>query len=167
MSSPDLPAPWGVYLRLHSLGLSRKITSLSLGRDEALTELPDQLGTECAPSDPDIVQRKFDYLCVNRATKYRHRARLDHQVAERTTHVLAEKHTNAVATRELVDLVRRETSDADWSILWMLAEGFTYREVADKFSMSFEKLKSRVCRTRFRIRSSSTGQRVQEALARL
>jgi DNA-directed RNA polymerase specialized sigma24 family protein len=90
--------------------------------------------------------------------------RLDRRIAEEDARNPVEKHTEAVATRELVSLIRREISESDWSILWMLAEGFTYGEVADKFGMSVAKLKSRVRRTRSRIRSSPTGRWVQEAL---
>lgn len=165
MTSPDLPGRWCVFHRLNSLGRSQKINPRSLGRDDALTALLDRFGTAQAPSDPGIHQRQFDYLCVNRATKYRHRVRLNRRIAEGTANFLIEQHTEAVAMRELVSLVRREISDSDWSILWMLAEGFTYREVADKFGMSVVRLKSRVCRTRSRIRNSSTGRWIQEAMA--
>ena len=146
MNPPKIPAPWSLYHQLHALGHSQKINSRTLGRDDALTALLGRFGATPTPLDPGAVQRQFDYLCVNRATKYRHRMRLDRRYPEGDTHNPVEKHTEAVATKELVGLIRRELSESDWSILWMLAEGFTYGELADKFGMSVEKLKSRVRR---------------------
>jgi DNA-directed RNA polymerase specialized sigma24 family protein len=165
MNPPKISASWHIYHQLHSFGHSQKINPRTLGREDALTTLLGRFGAIPTPLDPGAVQRQFDYLCVNRATKYRHRMRLDRRIAEVDAHNPVEKHTEAVATRELVSLIRREMSESDWSILWMLAEGFTYGEVADKFGMSVARLKSRVSRTRSRIRSSPTGRWVQEALA--
>ena len=139
--SAENPLPRSLYHQLHALGHSQKINSRTLGRDDALTALW-QVRSDSYPSRSRRVQRQFDYLCVNRATKYRHRMRLDRR-SEGDTHNPVEKHTEAVATKELVGLIRRELSESDWSILWMLAEGFTYGELADKFGIAVEKLKSR------------------------
>lgn len=166
MTSPDLPAPWGVFHRLQTVASCRRISPLARGRDEALTELPDTFGAAgCDPPDPDDIRRRFDVLCGNRAAKYRRRAQIDRRIAGGTRATLADRHTHAVAVKELADLVRRAISDADWVIFRMLSEGFTYREVADRRGMTVEALKSRISRVRSRLRDSPVGRQVQDALA--
>ena len=165
MPSPDLPAQWGVFHRLQAIGSSRRVDSQTLGRDEALTALSDKFGTGCDPLDPDSVQRQFDRLRVNRTAKYRRRVQLDRQIAENTQTILPAQHTQVVAIKELAELLHRETPEADWQILRMLADGFTYREIADQQGLSITNLKSRVFRVRCRLRSSPTGRQVQGALA--
>jgi hypothetical protein len=165
MHAPDLPAHWDIFRQLHAVVDSRRVDSRTLGREEALTALLDRFGMGCDPPDPADVQRQFDYLCANRAAKYRRRARLDRHIAEMGQVILTERTTASVALKELVEMVRCETPDADWRILRMLAEGFTYLEVADWLGVSVGNLKSRASRRRHHLRSSPIGRRVQNALA--
>jgi DNA-directed RNA polymerase specialized sigma24 family protein len=119
----------------------------------------------CGASDPHGVQREFDCLCANRTAKYRRRAQLDRRFAGTGQVFQTQPIIEVVALRELAEMVRRATSDIDWQILRMLAEDFTYAEVADRLGMSVGKLKSRVSRARCRLRSSPAGRHIQEALA--
>ena len=69
-----------------------------------------------------------------------------------------------VATSELVGLIRRCVPKADWQVLWMLAQGCSYGEIAACCGLTVESLKSRVCRIRGRIRESRVGRMLQAAL---
>ena len=141
------------------------INSKSLGREEALTAILEDFDRGRAPSDSDAFQRRFGNLCTNRRAKYRQRKQLDKKwVAQDSREFLADDDTETASRRELAELLQGEVSPAEWQILWKLAEGHSYREVAAQCGMSLANLKSRTSRIRDRVRNSDMGRIVQLAL---
>jgi DNA-binding CsgD family transcriptional regulator len=167
MSAADIPAPWRIFQILQSSAAGRKLDPFGLGHDEALTELPGLFhpsDTGATLPDPERLRRRFDHLRANRATKFRRRAKLDRQIAKRTPSAVTEAVDEVVAVKELTELVHLETSESEWELLRLLADGFTYNEIADRHGTSVESLKSRVSRVRSRIRLSPAGLVIQKAL---
>ena len=178
MSARALPFPWNDYLQFQSDGDSRTASPASFGQDDALAALVEDFAPGGRPLDSVSLRNQFENLCCNRAAKYRRRIRLTERFAERQRSIrresvrcllggrgpLPEDHAAAVATSELVGLVRRCVPEADWQVLWMLAEGYSYGEIAARYGVTAESLKSRTCRLRSRIRNSTVGRRVQAAL---
>ena len=68
------------------------------------------------------------------------------------------------ATSELLGLVRQCVPETDWQVPWMLAEGYSYGEIASPHGVTVESLKSRTCRLRSRIRNSREGRIVSNVL---
>jgi hypothetical protein len=173
-----LPFPWNDYLQFQSDGDGRTAIPASFGHDDALAALVDDFGPSGQPPDPVSLRSQFENLCCNRAAKYRRRIQLMERFAERRRAMRRdsvrsllggrgphpEDHPAKVAISELVDLVRRCVPKADWQVLWMLAEGYSYDEIAARYGVTAESLKSRTCRLRSRIRNSTVGRMVQAAL---
>lgn len=178
MSAFALPFPWGDFAHFQSCDDGRTTWPIALGHDEALTALVGGLSDYDAVHGSERLRGRFSNLCCNRAAKHRRRLRLDRQfadvrLADRREAVrsllsgrgaLAEDQMGSVAIRELLDLVRQEVSESDWRILWMLAEGYSYGEIAAHCNTTPESLKCRICRVRSRIRESRVGRLVQAAL---
>jgi hypothetical protein len=178
MPTNALPFPWNDYLQFQSDGDVRTANSASFGHDDALSSLVDDFGPSGRQLDSVSRRSQFENLCCNRAAKYRRRTRLMERFAERQRSMrresvrsllggrgpLPEDHAATVATSELLDLVRRCVPEADWNVLWMLAEGYSYNEIAVRYGVTAESLKSRTCRIRSRIRNSTVGRRVQAAM---
>ena len=166
MHSMCLPFPWGDYLGPQQAANDNFIINArSLGCEEALTAILEDFGSNCAPSDSDAVQRRFGNLCTNRRAKYRQRKQLNKKWAdENSRESSAADHTEVVATVELVELLRVYVSRAEWQLLWKLAGGSSYREVAAQCGISVGNLKSRTSRIRDRVRNSNVGRRIQLAL---
>ena len=178
MSANALPFPWNDYRQFQSHGDVRTANSASFGHDDALSSLVDDFSASGGQLDSVSLRSQFENLCSNRAAKYRRRIRLTERFAERQRSMrresvrsllrgqgpLPEDHAATVATSELLGLVRRCVPEADWNVLWMLAEGYSYDEIAARYGVTAESLKSRTCRIRCRIRNSTVGRRVQAAL---
>ena len=178
MPPTSLPFPWNEFLHFQPKGDRRSVSPDSLGQEEALSALVDDIGAGRGPSDPDQIRRQFDNLRSNRTAKHRRRFRLDRRMAEdilgsriegtRQVRVdrgpFANDHSEAVATRELVGLVRKSVPATDWRILWMLAEGYSYSETAARCEMTIEALKCRASRARGRIRNSPVGSAILAAI---
>lgn len=179
MSASALPFPWDDFAHFQSCNDSRTIWPIALGRDEALTALLGDLGRDDSLRDSERLRGQFRNLCRNRAAKHGRRRRLDKQFAGSDRFAsrrgavqsplggrgaLAEGQVGSVAIRELVDLIRQEVPESDWQILWMLAEGYSYGEIAARYNWTSECLKCRICRVRSRIRKSRVGRLVQAAL---
>jgi DNA-binding NarL/FixJ family response regulator len=178
MPAPALPFPWNDYHQFQSAGDDRASNPASFGHDDALAALVDDLSSGGPPSDSMSLRSKFENLCCNRAAKYRRRIRLMERFAERQRSSqresvqaqlagrgpVSEDHAASFATAELLDLVRRCVSEPEWRILWMLAEGYSYGEIAAQYGVTVENLKSRTCRLRNRIRNSTVGLMVHAAM---
>ncbi len=178
MPARALPFPWNDFLRFQSAGDSRAANPDSFGHDDALTACVDELGLSGRSMDSVSLCGQFENLCCNRAAKYRRRIRLSERFAERRRSMrresvrslvqgrgpLCEDHVAKVATSELLGLVRQSVRETDWRVLWMLAEGYSYAEVAARHGVTVESLKSRTCRLRSQIRNSNVGRKVQAAM---
>lgn len=178
MPAHALPFPWNDYHQFQSAGDVGASNPASFGLDDALAALVDDLSSGDPPSDSVSLHSKFENLCCNRAAKYRRRIRLVERFAERQRSrrresvraqlvgrgPLPEDHAARVATAELLELVRRCVSEAEWRILWMLAEGYSYGEIAACYGVTVENLKSRTSRLRSRIRNCTVGRMVHAAM---
>jgi DNA-directed RNA polymerase specialized sigma24 family protein len=178
MPSSALPFPWNDFLQFQSVGDNRSTCPASLGREEALTALVGAFGSDDEERDSENLRSQFDNLCCNRSAKHRRRTQLNERLAEvrraeRREGVrsllsgrgpLSEDHVGMVITRELLNLARQCVPEADWQILWMLAEGYSYEETAACFGLTADNLRSRACRIRGRIRESQVGRLLHAAL---
>lgn len=178
MFASTFPFPWNDFLQFQSADDGRTTSPVSLGREEALAALINDFDADRGVRDSESLRSKFNNLCCNRAAKYRRRIQLDERLAEflrvmRREEVrslrsgrgpLSEDHAGMVATRELLSLIRQCVPEADWQVLWMLAEGYSYGEIAARCGLTVENLKSRACRIRGRIRESRVGRMLQAAL---
>lgn len=178
MPAHALPFPWNDYHHFQSAGDDWATSPASFGHDDALAAIVDDLGSGGRPPDSVSLGNQFENLCCNRAAKHRHRLRLVEQFTERLRlkqresvrtrsagrGPLPEDHVARVATAELVDLIRRCVSEPDWRVLWMLAEGYSYGEIAARYGVTVENLKSRTCRLRSRIRNSAIGRMVHASM---
>ena len=147
----------------------------SLGREEALTEvLGDIIGN---PSiSEDRIRRRFATLSRNRTSKYRHRRNLERDSA-RPSHRRGGRYLESsslwppvpdvseqIAWAELVGLVRSVLPEHDFQLLWEVAEGESYRNLACEQGTSVASTKAKIFRARKRIRMSAVGQRLRTAL---
>jgi hypothetical protein len=178
MPASALSFPWNDFLQFQTACEGRTTCPASLGREEALTIFVGELDPDGGKHDSRSLRTQFDNLCCNRAAKYRHRIQLSKQFAdlrraqrsevERSLlsgrGLLPENHTGMVAIRELLSLARQCVSKGDWKILWMLAEGYSYGEIAGCYGLTIGNLKSRLSRIRSRIRKSPVGRLLHTAL---
>ncbi len=136
---------------------AHKITPRTLGDEEALVEILDDLGRG-ALSDAESVHRRFGFLEANRATKYRRRAGIEgERVDGNDAPASAPDPTETIALRQLAVRALAGVCPRDGQALWALADGASYREVAARYGLTETNLKARISRIRARLRRSPTG----------
>src|SRR5262249_40344695 len=72
----DPPIPWEVLARLQSKSNPRTTHARASGREEAFEGILEDLLNQRIPPEAEAIERRFDHLCANRATKHRRRLRL-------------------------------------------------------------------------------------------
>jgi hypothetical protein len=147
------PTPgWMAFSRLQHFLNSLSIDATIWGRDEAGTDLVTDLAND--DLSPAEVNRRFRGIALNRARKHRNRAQLygDHAARCRGEAYHEDNQATDAAARELLQLVRRAVSIEEWNVLWRLAEGSSYEELAGVAGTSEVSLRTRVSRVRERVR---------------
>jgi hypothetical protein len=151
----DSPIPWEVIARLQSKSNPRTTHPRSLGREEAFEGILEDLFDQRILPEAEVIERRFDYLCANRATKYRRRVHLRRVWSSQQRPGIPDS-SQKLATHELVERLRKVVQAADYCCLLQLAEGHSYADVAARHSLNEGNLKSRVCRARARARKVLT-----------
>jgi hypothetical protein len=149
------PIPWEVLARLQSQSDPRTTHARSLGREEAFEGVLDDLLNHRILAEAEQIERRFNNLCANRATKYRRRACLLRRWRVGQRHDGPDP-SERLLTQDLIEHVRRAISANDYRYLLQLAEGRSYAQVATWHSMREGNLRSRVCRARACARSALT-----------
>ncbi len=162
-----LPFPWDTFFQLQAVTDTRVISARSHAREEALSELLEELAVGAGPSDTGAMQRRYWALTTNRAKKYRHRTGLADQVAYH--HQLGHQaldHSEIVALQELVTLASCALPHEDRDLLdGVASSGMAYREIALQLGKPVGTVKARVSRLRRQIRDSHVGRTIQLAMA--
>lgn len=151
----DSPIPWEVLARLQSKSNPRTTHAWALAREEAFEATLDDLLNHRILPEAQVIERRFDHRCANRATKHRRRDRLLRGWGRRLCP--ANFHpSDRLMTQESVACVRSALPAVDFCCLLELAEGHSYADVADRHGLNEGNLKSRVCRARARVRKDLT-----------
>ena len=144
----DIPPRWHLFCQYHPFADGSHLDDRGFGTDEQLAFILFAInnGREL---DPQAVER----LSQNRSRKHRrHRKILKEKFA--LPQFLTTDDDAAFASavsNDDVDWVKRNTSDDEWNCLWSLANGQTYKELADAMKEAVGTLKARVSRCRERL----------------
>jgi DNA-binding NarL/FixJ family response regulator len=162
-----LPFPWDAFGRLQAATDSPVVNAWNNARDEALTELLDELVAGVVWAGAGAIERRHRELTANRATKYRRRVRLEDQVAHHVRHQQPRQdQASRVELQELVALASERLPPADMELLHdVLGHGRSYREVASRVGKPIGTVKAQVSRLRRQIRDSRAGETIRLALA--
>jgi hypothetical protein len=150
MTATFLPPFWALFTRLQPLGNSRRITPISWAREEALDEILIDYRLGKLPEDSKTIQKRFDSLCTNRATKYRRRLELDsaHGSNSPSSSRCSSNPGELAAVRELVWRIEKALSPQERAIFNLLAQGNSIEFVATIFGLVPSTLRSRIHRLR-------------------
>lgn len=162
-----LPFPWNTFRQLQVITDSPVVTARTNAREEALSELLEELAAGSVPSDADAMERRYWALTVNRSKKYRHRAALSDQVAHHEQHGRPDHdQADVVAERELVVLASAGLAPQDRELLYeVVGSGIPYGEIASRLGKPVGTLRARVSRLRRHIRESHVGCVIRLAMA--
>ncbi len=151
-----LPFPWETFLRLQLVTDSPVITARTKAREEALTELLEEVAASGFTRDAGAIERHYRALSANRAKKYRHRTELADQVAHHQQHEHQGHDPLELAEfRERAALALAGLPPQDQELLrQVLGNGRSYREVASRLGKPVGTVKARVSRLRDQIRAS-------------
>jgi hypothetical protein len=162
-----LPSPWDTFGRLQAATDTHVINAWTNARDEALTELLEELAAGIVPGGDGAIERRHRQLTVNRAKKYRRRGRLQDQLTHHVQHQQPDQ--DQASQAELQQLITRVSGlvpSAEMALLHdVLGHGSSYREVSSRVGKPIGTLKARVSRLRRQLRDSHAGKTVQVALA--
>lgn len=144
----EIPPHWHLFCQYHPFADRCRVDDRSYGTDEQLEFI---LSTIENGNRPD--QESVDRLSQNRSRKYRrHRRILDERFALPQFFVTAEDTAFAsAAINDDVRWVQQNTSVDEWRCLWDLANGTSYREIADRMHLSVGTLKAKIARCRQRL----------------
>jgi DNA-directed RNA polymerase specialized sigma24 family protein len=161
-----LPSPWDTFRRLQAITDSAVVTARTNAREEALSELLEELATGEVPSDAAAVERRYWALTGNRAKKYRYRAALADQVAHHEQHGHQHRdQPDLPALRELVALASEGLAPHDRELLQVISAGTPYSDIASRLGRPVGTLKARVSRLRRQVRDSHVGSTIRLAMA--
>ena len=155
-----LPSPWDTFLQLQAVSDSRIVNARTNARDEALTELLEELALGGGVSlDAAVMTRRYRALSANRSKKYRYRAELADQVAHHQRHEhLGHDSLYLAELREQAALALAGLAPQEQDLLRQIfGNGRSYREVASRLSQPIGTVKARVSRLRDQIRARGTG----------
>jgi hypothetical protein len=162
-----LSFPWDAFGRLQTATDSPVVNTWTKARDEALTELLEDLAAGVVPVNAEAMEQRHRALAANRAKKYRHRATLEDQVVQ---HVQRQQQcpdqADLAGLRQLIALASAGLPAEDRELLHdVLGNRMSYREAASQLAKPIGTLKARVSRLRRQIRASSVGATIRIALA--
>jgi len=163
-----LPSPWDTFQKLQAASNSPRVTARTNARDEALTELLEELGTAGQLSlDAAAMARRYRALSANRSKKYRYRVELADQVAHHQQHEhLGPDSLGLAELREQADRVLADLAPRDQDLLRQIfGYGRSYREIASRQGQPVGTVKARVSRLRDQIRGRVTGSTLVGAAA--
>jgi RNA polymerase sigma factor (sigma-70 family) len=163
----SLPFPWDAFGRLQAAIDSRVVNTWNNARDEALTELLEELAAGVVPVGEHAIEQRHRKLTASRAKKYRHRVRLEDQVAYHFQHQQpTQDQASRAGLHQLVVFASEGLPTADRELLReVFGDGRSYREVASKTGKPVGTLKARVSRLRRKIRNSRVSETIRVALA--
>ena len=173
MTAADDQSAWATFQALQQLPQPQAIQH-DFARGETLDVILDEIAAE--PSAPsEQIRRRFRSLSRNRRTKYYERKALERESVRPSYRrggrdfevvMLAPRQkdaSDAVAMAQLLMLVRGLLSEADFQLLWEIAIGATYAEIAVKLGISITAAKARIFRIRQRVRTNPVGRTIEEA----
>jgi len=160
-----LSFPWNTLQRLQAASNSVVVNARSMGREEALTVIVGELAAGKVPPDEEAMERRFRTLSANRAVKYQTRKQIEAEAADlnRIEPVLHDL-SDELAVQELTSLASSQLTLEDWQLLQDIGNGEPYIELALESRKSVGTLKSKVSRLRSRIRNSTVGRTILEAV---
>jgi len=160
-----LPFPWDTFCQLQrATALSLVVTPRTIGREEALTALAEDIAAGNVPAGREEMERRFSSLSANRAAKYRQRGRLERlALQELQPRCFREDSFEGVAIGELSRLTLSQVSPQDRQLLREMSIGMAYSEIASKRGWPVGTLKAHISRLRRRVRESRVGELVQHA----
>lgn len=159
---------WAEYAHFQAFANQQLLNRNSWGIDEALSELLERIERSSLDDLSDWLselarQRShrlgrpvpveeglrawIKNLATNRSKKYRSGATLEEAKAKG----IVENPTAAIETAEEVELAKQNSTEYEWRVMWRLASGDTYRNLADELRMGVNSLKSFVLRCRRRL----------------
>lgn len=144
----EIPPHWQLFCQYHPFADGCRVDDRSYGTDEQLEYILTAIENG---DEPD--QKTVDRLSQNRSRKYRrHRRILEERFALPQFSVTP--YDAAFASAAITDDVRwvqQNSSVDEWRCLWDLANGTSYRELADRRRLSVGTLKARIARCRQRL----------------
>jgi hypothetical protein len=165
---------WSTFVDLQQLSQPKTADGI-FAREEALdTVLHDIVQDPTIPAEK--IRQRFKSLTRNRRTKYFDRLSLDRERARPCygrggshfeTITLAPRApdvSDAIANAQLMTLVRSVLPEGDFRLLWDLAVGATYPEIAVKLGVTIAAAKARIFRIRERVRKSWVAPTLRTAL---
>ncbi len=171
------PVPWTVFSEIQENNDPSSVDQ-ALGREEALDQILDEIVANPSVSEERIYKR-FRSLSRNRRSKYCYRRDLDWNRGRPDRRRGGQYFSSPsfqspapnvfdvfedIARAELVTLVRSVLPQEDFHLLWEIAEGISYRDLAYARAVSIATIKARVFRIRERIRTSAVGEALRAAL---
>jgi hypothetical protein len=152
----DLDEAWQYYAKLQEdISKTTKLGPRASALEEKLNVFLSDIENNNLPTDPISRDKKFINLEINRQKKYRHRENL---LSIWATEFLGQEFEDNTISRiilgEEMAEVKGLTSCEEWRILWALANDHSYDEIAEKEEISLAAIKTRVSRSRKRLRES-------------
>lgn len=139
----ELPHPWGAYARLQELSRRPSLDDRAWGYEAGLDLI---LASNPAANRP--FQNEIDRAVASGARLERYRTRLrglylhDPELANPGTGM------EAFEAQEVLRHIQDNVAASDWALLWELAQGHEYAEMAQQRSITAGSLRVRVLRLR-------------------
>jgi DNA-binding NarL/FixJ family response regulator len=143
--------PWDDYVSLQRQADRRKLDAKAWAAEEQAEEFLDGLAANKLHTDPNLRKTWLDNLGTNRAKKHRRRVSiLRRLVYFRPGFELSKVH-ESIAKKETLARVQKKATPDEWAVLFALASGGTYQDLADTRGCSEQTMKTRVSRCRKRL----------------
>ncbi len=139
----ELPHPWGAYAHLQEPSRRPRLDHRAWGYEAGLDLILASNPTAKNPSQEDI-----DRAVASGARLERYRARLrglylqDEEVGNPSTGM------EAFEAQEALQHIQDSLASSDWTLLWKLAVGHEYAEIAQQRGVTAGSLRARVLRLR-------------------
>ena len=157
----DLPLQWRLFCRHHPYADGAVVNDHVFGTDEQLDVILCLIASGEVPQEAPVRR-----LSRNRSRKYGDRRTLLIKYLPATSCSINPTSHELIEHKEQVEWVRAITSAREFAALWMLANDYTYKEIAGRLGVSVGTLKSRVARCRQRLRRHPECRVTSESAAR-
>lgn len=146
--------PWDELTHIQSIVEKQRPSSPAEmhGIDEAYTMVVSEVTEHTAQS----LRRRFWNLVSNRVPKYRRRNAIENRLAWGTPAEGARDPIEVLVQLELVSIVQTEVEPGEDMLLWGVATGRSYEELASAMGVPVGTLKARASRLRRRLRATLT-----------
>ena len=146
-NAQDLPPEWRLFCRHHPYSDGAVVNDHAFGTEEQLDVILCLIASGEVPQEAPVRR-----LSRNRARKYGARRTILIKYLPATSYSTNPTSHALIEEKEQVQWVRAITSAREFVALWMLANDYTYKEIAGRLGVSVGTLKARVARCRQRVR---------------